>query len=107
MFLKILFSLLVGKISSKIPLIPHHPLAHEKVRISKNVPVKLNISHGRVHAYWTGDSVVSTLSIKSAITEDTGNYSCILPNTEEKVTASLLILKGDQNSFRPSINNMQ
>ena len=50
--------------------------------------------HFRVHAYWTGNSVVSLLSIKSAISEDTGNYSCILPNTGEKVTASLHILKG-------------
>lgn len=50
--------------------------------------------HGRVHAYWTGNSVVSSLSIKSAISEDTGNYSCILPNTGDKVTASLHILKG-------------
>ena len=66
-----------------------------------------NIFHGRVHTYWTGDSVVSTLSIKSAITEDTGNYSCILPNSGEKVTASLLILKGDQNSVVSSIYNMQ
>jgi len=56
----------------------------------------------RVHAYWTGNSVVSILSIKSAITEDTGNYSCILPNTGEKVTASLHILKSEHSSeLRP------
>ena len=53
------------------------------------------IFYFRVHAYWTGNSVVSILSIKSAISEDTGNYSCILPNTGEKVTASLHILKGN------------
>merc|ERR1719410_1554649 len=56
----------------------------------------------RVHAFWTGNSVVSILSIKSAITEDTGNYSCILPNTGEKVTASLHILKSEHSSeLRP------
>lgn len=56
----------------------------------------------RVHAYWTGNSVVSSLSIKSAISEDTGNYSCILPNTGDKVTASLHILKGEHSSeLRP------
>ena len=55
------------------------------------------IFYCRVHAYWTGNSVVSILSIKSAISEDTGNYSCILPNTGEKVTASLHILKGTCN----------
>ena len=73
----------------------------------KITPFTPNICHGRVHAYWTGDSVVSSLSIKSAITEDTGNYSCILPQTGQKVTASLIILKGDQNSCMVSINNMQ
>ena len=48
----------------------------------------------RVHAYWTGHSVVSVLSIKSAIIEDTGNYSCILPVTGESATVTLNILKG-------------
>ena len=50
----------------------------------------------RVHTYWTGHSVVSILSIKSAITEDSGNYSCILSSSGEKVTASLVILKGEE-----------
>ena len=48
----------------------------------------------RVHTYWTEGKVVSLLSIKSAIIEDTGNYSCTLPTSGDKVTASLLILKG-------------
>jgi len=56
----------------------------------------------RVHAYWTGHSVVSVLSIKSAIIEDTGNYSCILPTTGERVTVMLNILKGEHSSeLRP------
>lgn len=56
----------------------------------------------RVHAYWTGHSVVSILSIKSAIIEDTGNYSCILPATGERVTVMLNILKGEHSSeLRP------
>jgi hypothetical protein len=52
------------------------------------------LAHFRVHAYWTGHSVVSVLSIKSAIIEDTGNYSRILPATGERVTVMLNILKG-------------
>jgi len=60
----------------------------------------------RVHAYWTGHSVVSVLSIKSAIIEDTGNYSCILPSTGERVTVMLNILKGEHSSeLRP--DNLQ
>ena len=42
---------------------------------------------------------MSLLSIKSAIIEDTGNYTCILPATEHTVTASLHILKGNSNIF--------
>ena len=53
----------------------------------------------RVHAYWTEGKVVSLLSIKSAIIEDTGNYTCILPSTEHQVSASLHILKGSSNIF--------
>jgi len=56
----------------------------------------------RVHVFWTGGKVVSLLSIKSAITEDTGNYTCTLPTTGDKVTASLMILKGEHSSeLRP------
>ena len=38
---------------------------------------------------------MSVLSVKSAIIEDTGNYSCILPTTGESVTVMLNILKGE------------
>jgi len=52
----------------------------------------------RVRAAWTGSSVVSTLSIKSAIKEDSGNYTCLLPSTSLTVTASLQILKAEHSS---------
>jgi len=52
----------------------------------------------RVRAAWTGSAVVSTLSIKSAIKEDSGNYSCLLPSTSLTVTASLQILKAEHSS---------
>jgi len=84
-----------------------HPLfpTNQKVPLPQNV-LKWTMNNRtfslrnrkRVHAYWTGHSVVSVLSIKSAIIEDTGNYSCILPTTGEKTTASLHILKGELSS---------
>ena len=73
------------------------PLAQDLNTLTKVKKNSQVIFYCRVHAYWTGNSVVSILSIKSAISEDTGNYSCILPNTGEKVTASLHILKGTCN----------
>lgn len=52
----------------------------------------------RVRAYWTGNTVVSVLSIKSAITEDSGNYTCKIPRTNISATANLSILKGEHSS---------
>jgi len=52
----------------------------------------------RVRAIWTGSSVVSTLSIKSAIQEDSGNYSCLLPSSPHTATATLQILKAEHSS---------
>lgn len=56
----------------------------------------------RVHAYRQSGAVVSVLSIKSAIIEDAGNYSCHLPHSDESITVALQILKGEHSSeLRP------
>lgn len=49
----------------------------------------------RVRAFWNGESVVSILSIKSAILEDSGNYSCHLPQTSTFKTVLLSINLGE------------
>jgi hypothetical protein len=43
---------------------------------------------------WTGEAVLSVLSIKSAIAEDSGNYSCGLPQSSIATEVPILILKG-------------
>ena len=48
----------------------------------------------RVRSYWTGETVVSLLSIKSAIISDSGNYSCHLPFSNTSTTVQLTIIKG-------------
>jgi len=97
------------------PTTTPHPLfpVNQKIPLTKDV-LKWTMNNRtfslrnrkRVHAYWTGHSVVSVLSIKSAIIEDTGNYSCILPVTGESATVTLNILKGEHSSeLRP--DNLQ
>jgi hypothetical protein len=44
---------------------------------------------------WTGQAVLSVLSIKSAISEDSGNYSCGLPHSNILTEVPIIILKGD------------
>ncbi len=48
----------------------------------------------RVKTQWLGDHVLSVLSIKSAILEDSGNYSCLLPASNHSDTARLTVLNG-------------
>ena len=59
--------------------------------------VPCSLSHSisnRVRSYWTGETVVSLLSIKSAIISDSGNYSCHLPFSNTSTTVQLTIIKG-------------
>ena len=82
----------------KVNHVHQNPTSTTSIKVSNSQKEKRNphilFLLYRVHAYWTGHSVVSVLSIKSAIIEDTGNYSCILPVTGESATVTLNILKG-------------
>ena len=54
-------------------------------------------------AYWTGQSVVSTLSISSAMVMDSGNYSCSLPEYHLSDEVEVSVQQGDHlQQLRPS-----
>ena len=54
-------------------------------------------------AYWTGQSVVSTLSISSAMVLDSGNYSCSLPDYVLSDEVEVSVQLGDHfQQLKPS-----
>ena len=54
-------------------------------------------------AYWTGQSVVSTLAISSAMVMDSGNYSCSLPDSLLSDEVEVSVQSGDHlQQLRPS-----